>query len=183
MFSDYPYYRHYCYDTLGFNFKLPEMNAAFGRAQLLKLDRFASQRQWRFNYLHNHLQSLNDFLPITLWPESCRVSWFGFPLTLKDGSELNRNMFGDYLEECGIRHRPFFAGNITEHRPFIQYKEPHAWPVADKLMRDSLFIGCHPKMTKEDLDYIVEKITSYVNKFPPIKLAYADTSNVDRMYS
>lgn len=158
---DYKYYRHYCYDTIGFNFKLPEMNAAFGREQLKKLDRFASIRQHHFNYLKSKLSHLDDFIQIKTWPESERVSWFGYVFTIKDGSPINRNQFGDYLESKGIRHRPFFAGNICRQRAF-EGLISGTFPVADKLMRDSLFIGCHTKISQEDLDYIVETVTNYV---------------------
>ena len=85
-------------------------------------------------------------------------------MTLKD-SFGSRNAFGDFLESCGIRHRPFFAGNILRHKPFSGISSAYAgnFPVADKLMRDSLFVGCWPGMTKEMLDYIIEKVKTYVD--------------------
>lgn len=169
MGLDYLYYRHYVYETLGYNFKLPEICAAFGREQLKRLETFSEQREFNFHYLRAKLSELDEFVPIKFNPEA-RISWFGYPLTLKDGSELNRNMLGDYLESKGVRHRPFFAGNILQHKPFYHlWSEldihPHElpFPVADKLMRDSLFIGCWAGMTQEMLDYIVEVIGEFVH--------------------
>ena len=52
---------------------------------------------------------VGDTEPVVV-PEGARPSWFGVPMTLKSG---DRNAFGDALEKRGIRHRPFFAGNIT----------------------------------------------------------------------
>lgn len=169
MGLEFLYYRHYVYETLGYNFKLPEICAAFGREQLKKLEDFAEQRSFNWHYLNAKLADLDEFIPVK-YDADARISWFGYTLTLKDGSELTRNMFGDYLESKGIRHRPFFAGNILQHKPFYHLwsqldLHPHAlpFPVADKLMRDSLFIGCWPGMTQEMLDYIVEAIKEYAN--------------------
>lgn len=165
--SSIGYHRGYTYDTIGWNFKLPEANAAFGRVQLRKLDRFASMRQYRHEYLRAGLADLDQFVQIQEWSSSERISWFGYILTFKDGQTYNRNHFGQYLESCGIRHRPFFAGNILKHKPFLYLKGE--FPVADKLMHDSLFIGCHTKMTGDDLDYIIKKIRDYLTTTGEIK--------------
>lgn len=155
---DYKYYRHYTYQTLGYNFKLGEMNCAFGREQLKKLNSFSMKRLTNYMYLRDKLRDLDDFIQPTITDD--RISWFGYTFTVRDGSPINRNHFGEYLESVGIRHRPFFAGNILRHLPFRHLSG--TFPVAEKLMKDSLFIGCHTKMTVEDLDYIVEKVRTYV---------------------
>lgn len=154
------YYRHYVYSELGYNMKLSEMNAAFGREQLKKLDKFVAMRADNHRKLAFEFIDLDDFMTV-----SCHLnavpSWFGFIITIKDGSPIKRNKFGDYLESKGIRHRPFFAGNILKHEPFkkIRYQKP--FPVADKLMRDSMFIGCHTKMSDKEIKYISEAIHAY----------------------
>lgn len=160
---DYKYYRHYTYQTLGYNFKLAEMNAAFGREQLKRLDSFSEIRLKNYNYLRKELSEIDDFIQPTITDD--RISWFGYTFTVRDGSPIRRNHFGEYLESVGIRHRPFFAGNILRHPPFRHMMSSFndiAFPVAEKLMKDSLFIGCHTKMSLEDLDYVVEKVRTYV---------------------
>ena len=158
------YFPGYAYQTIGYNFKLPEANCAFGREQLKRLDGFRKQREENFIYLYKNLAGLDAFLDIEVDWKNTEISWFGFPMTLKD-SFGSRNAFGDFLESCGIRHRPFFAGNILRHKPFSGISSAYAgnFPVADKLMRDSLFVGCWPGMTKEMLDYIIEKVKTYVD--------------------
>ena len=159
MGLEYPYYRHYCYAQAGYNFKLAEMNAAFGREQLKKLEHFKRVRQNNHEQLSEEIWESKEFVSIAtvLGADPC---WFGFILTLKDGSKIKRNDFGNFLESHGIRHRPFFAGNITRHKPF---GPPQAFPVADKLMRDSLFIGCHTKMFKEQCEFIAKEIKCFLS--------------------
>jgi CDP-6-deoxy-D-xylo-4-hexulose-3-dehydrase len=159
------YHRGYTYETVGWNFKLNEASCAFGREQLKKLDRFRAIRRENYEYLETVLFGLKDFMTPTPL-EGADPCWFGFILTIKDGSPLQRNDLGLHLEKNGIRHRPFFAGNILRHRPFfvaLEGCENLRFPVADKLMRDTLFIGCHTKIYEENIDFIAKEIKSYVN--------------------
>ena len=142
------YYPGYTYETLGYNMKLPEANAAFGREQLKRLDGFVAQRMCNFRYLADRTK-----MDCTI-PSECYPSYFGFPMIRKD-----RNKFGEYLESKGIRHRPFFAGNITRHKPFNHLKGE--FPIADLLMQEGMFIGCWPGLTEEELSYMVETINAY----------------------
>lgn len=153
-----PYFPHYVYETVGYNMKLPEANCAFGREQLKRLDGFVAKRK----HLHDKIADAvyqDKRLVRHKVPEGAEPSWFGVVLTLREG---NRDVLGNYLESVGIRHRPFFAGNITRHHPFSKYKA--AFPVADFLMRQSLFVGCHPGMTDMDAEYMIEHIGYGVHK-------------------
>ncbi len=155
------YYKHYTYQTLGYNMKLPEANAAFGREQLKKLNKFTEKRIENYALLKSKLESVKyAFIDINITPFA-KPSWFGYILTLRN-TKLSRNNFGDYLEKSNIRTRPFFAGNITKHIPFKKYERD--LEVADKLMRDSLFIGIWQGLGEEELSYVADSIKNYVHK-------------------
>lgn len=154
--SPIKYHRGYTYDTVGWNFKLPEANCAFGREQLKKLDSFKKIRIKNWNTLNEGLKNLEQ---IYISPMTQESNPFGFCMDIKE----NRNKFGLYLEENGIRHRPFFAGNILR-QPAYQSSEAWSFKGSDYLMEHSLFIGCHTKMTSRDLDYIIGKICAYFGR-------------------
>lgn len=140
------YYPGYTYDTVGYNMKLAEANAAFGREQLNKLRTFRSHRIWNHYYLRDSLKDTDLILPEPL--ANATLNPFGFCMTLRDG---DRNGFGRYLEENGIRHRPFFAGNITKQPAYRHLMKEY--PVADKLMKDSLFVGCWWPFDQEHVNW------------------------------
>ena len=146
------YHRGYTYETVGWNFKLPEANCAFGREQLKKLERFKTERIGNWKYLEWKLENIPQ---IKIAPMADGACPFGFCMSVKD-----RNKFGLYLESKGIKHRPFFAGNILR-QPAFKSDLADNFPVADKLMNEALFIGCHTKMTLEDLEYISDTIHAY----------------------
>lgn len=156
--DDINYYKHYTYETLGFNAKLSETAAAFGRVQLKKLDNIRQRRIENYNYLYHQLEELGIFYLVKA-SEYAKPSWFGFPLTLVESGK--RESLGNFLEDKGIRTRPFFAGNITRHKPFRHLYQEGSFPVADKLMKDSLFIGIGQWLTEKELDYITESIKEW----------------------
>lgn len=152
--SHISYHKGYTYDTVGWNFKLPEANCAFGREQILKLDTFATIRYHNWRFLRDGLIGIRE---IIIAPMLESASPFGFCMYVP-----NRNHLGNYLESCGIRHRPFFAGNILRQPAFLS-SDSNKFPVADKLMANALFIGCHTKLTQDDLEYMVKTIRDYCN--------------------
>lgn len=146
-----PYFPHYVYETVGYNFRLPEANSAFGREQLKRADWITQQRRRNHHMLLAQIKAKNIE---TAWPlVGAEPSWFGVILHLKTG---NRKAFGEHLEAKGVRHRPFFAGNITRHYPFRWLAKP--LPVADKLMNQTVFVGCWAGLTDEQVSYMAEVI-------------------------
>jgi dTDP-4-amino-4,6-dideoxygalactose transaminase len=94
-------------------------------------------------------------------------AYFGFTMYQED-----RDKFSKYLEEHGIRTRPFFAGNITRHDPFKYLNQAEKldvgdttrvreFPVADRLMEHALFVGVWPGIKKKQLKYMAQRINNY----------------------
>ena len=156
MIDGIPYYKHYTYETVGYNAKLSETAAAFGRCQIKRLDGIREKRIENYAKLYAKLEPLDLFYLVKA-DQLAEPSWFGFTLTLKNPGL--RESLGDYLETRGVRTRPFFAGNITRHKPFQDYYRE--FPVADKLMRDSMFIGIGQWLGDEELNFITETIKQW----------------------
>ena len=154
---DKPYYKHYTYETVGWNMKLPDANSAFGRIQLKRLSEISVQRHNNFEYINLKLSGNPILLKIKIEPTNL-ISWFGYPVILKIG---DRNNLSDYLTKNGIGHRPFFAGNITRHKPFAHLKGE--FPVADYIMDNVLFFGCWQGMSHGTMDYIIGKVKEWTD--------------------
>lgn len=143
------YFPHYIYDNVGWNMQMAEANAAFGREQLKRMDWIASERKRIHDVIVDSLPAEEFFTPASVGDPS----WFGVILAPRN---VKRNDFGDALERHGIRHRPFFAGNITRHDPYVAYTTP--LPNADWLMERALFIGCYAGLTEKQVEYICQHI-------------------------
>ena len=165
----YGYDHKYVYSHFGYNFKVTDMQAAIGCAQIEKLPEFVQKRKENFQFLYDGLKDLKDIFILPNATPNSDPSWFGFLLTLKDGVPFKRNDIVEHLEDHNIQTRNLFAGNLTRHPCFSPLKEGKDYRIAgelkntDKLMNDSFWIGLYPGMTEEMIGYTVAQIKDFTN--------------------
>lgn len=158
------YDHKYTYSHMGFNLKITDMQAACGLAQLDKLDSFIQARKDNFNYLKEKLQSCEEFIYLPEATENSDPSWFGFLITLKENAGVNRVDFLKYLDQNKIGTRLLFAGNLTKQPYMInrQYRIVGNLDNTDYIMNNSFWIGVYPGLTNEMLDFMVNKIETFL---------------------
>jgi CDP-6-deoxy-D-xylo-4-hexulose-3-dehydrase len=163
--GDLPFgYDHkYVYSHSGYNLKITDMQAACGLAQLDKLDYFIEKRRSNYAYLHSGLQSLTEFLDLPVPTENSNPSWFGFPITLKDGCGATRVDVTKFLDTNKIGSRLLFAGNLLKQPYFkdVDYRVVGELTHTDKTMKDTFWIGVQPALTEEHLDFVIEKLEEF----------------------
>ena len=158
------YDHKYTYSHMGFNLKITDMQAACGLAQLDKLDSFIKARKDNFDYLKERLQSCEDFIHLPEATENSEPSWFGFLITLKENAGVNRVDFLKYLDQNKIGTRLLFAGNLTK-QPYMtnrQFRIVGNLNNTDYIMNNSFWVGVYPGLTKEMLDFMVDKIETFL---------------------
>ena len=158
------YDHKYTYSHMGFNLKITDMQAACGLAQLDKLDSFIQARKDNFDYLKEKLQSCEEFIHLPEATVNSDPSWFGFLITLKENAGVNRVDFLKYLDQNKIGTRLLFAGNLTKQPYMInrQYRIVGNLNNTDYVMNNSFWIGVYPALTKEMLDFMVDKIETFL---------------------
>ena len=146
----------FTYENCGWNMLMPDVASAYACVQMKRLPKFVQQRLENYNTLCQLL--VNCPIESMRIHASSRPSYFGYLLNLKTG---DRDHFSNYLMKNFIKSRPFFAGNITRHKPFRSlYTE---LPVADQLMKNALFVGVWHGLTHKDMLHIGNKIKEYFN--------------------
>jgi CDP-4-dehydro-6-deoxyglucose reductase, E1 len=153
-----PYDRNYSYQNVGFNLKQIELGAAFGVAQFDRLAGFVEARNKNFKYYDTLLKHLFEKIKIN---KKAVPSWFFYPMTLKIAGQ--RDKLVEYLEKRGIHTRLFFAGNITR-QPALKderVKIKGSLNNADRLMKDTLMIGVHPALSKDDTTRVASTILEF----------------------
>ncbi len=158
------YDHKYTYAHAGYNLKITDMQAACGLAQMDKLEGFIQARKDNFKYLHERLQSCQDFLILPEATENSDPSWFGFLMTIKPEANIRRVDLLSYLDQEKIGTRLLFAGNLTR-QPYMQgrnYRVSGDLTNTDTVMNDSFWVGVYPGLTEEMLDFTASKIESYL---------------------
>jgi CDP-6-deoxy-D-xylo-4-hexulose-3-dehydrase len=157
------YDHKYTYSHLGYNLKISDMQAACGLAQIKRLPEFIKKRNSNFAYLSNRLSTLTDFIELTIPTNNSTPSWFGFPITVKSDSRVNRLDLIKYLDQNKIGTRLLFAGNLTRQPYFedIKYRVVGELVNTDVTMNQTLWLGIYPGIGKGQLDFIAEKMEEF----------------------
>ncbi|MFT4803162.1 MAG: CDP-6-deoxy-D-xylo-4-hexulose-3-dehydrase [Salibacteraceae bacterium] len=160
--GDLPYgYDHkYVYSHSGYNLKITDMQAACGLAQLGKLEYFIEKRRSNYTYLRSKLETLSEFLQLPIPTENSNPSWFGFPITLKDGCGVTRVDVTKFLDSHNIGSRLLFAGNLLKQPYFrdVEYRVVGDLAHTNKTMNDTFWIGIQPALNEEHFDFVSEKL-------------------------
>merc|ERR1719331_1923284 len=145
----------FLYGSLGYNMKACEMNAAFGLAQLRKLDKFRAMRKANIDRYVTTLKAANTSYVL---PEMHNdFDWLAFPLMHKDRKGVLR-----YLESQEVQIRVCFAGNITRHPAYRHYLQD--FPASDRIMAEGFLIGAHHGITFDDVDRVCDLLIEYDQK-------------------
>jgi CDP-6-deoxy-D-xylo-4-hexulose-3-dehydrase len=148
---------------LGYNLKITDMQAACGLAQLDRAQEFIETRKRNYVLLKERLSSLSDFLEIAEPTPNSDPSWFGFPVTLKESSGVQRVDLLKFLDQNNIGSRLLFAGNLTRQPYFqgIEYRVVGELTNTDRTMNQTFWLGIYPGLGQAQFDFIGEKLEEF----------------------
>ena len=164
------YDHKYVYSHFGYNLKVTDMQAAIGCEQLKKFPTFIERRRHNWARLREALSSVEDKLVLPEPAKGSNPSWFGFLISVKEGSGLDRNKLTKYIEDHNIQTRLLFSGNLIKHPCFDQIRGTKAYRVVgglettDYIMNNTFWVGVYPGMTDEMIDYMAKIIIEAVNQ-------------------
>lgn len=145
------------HDRLGFNYRLSDISAAVGVAQVAKLDTILENRA-RVAGLYNDRLATVDGVE-TPAPDQglARRSWFVYPVRLDEGTD--RDGVIRRLGEAGIPAKAYLpCVHLIPHIAALGYGEGD-FPVAEGISRRSLALPFHGQMTATEVDRVAESLT------------------------
>lgn len=156
------YDHKYIYSHVGYNLKATDIQAALGSSQLAKVDEFIEKRRENFSFLRNQLGLIKELEFCEPTPGS-NPSWFGFPITLKEGCNINRDTVLKFLESRNIGTRLLFAGNITKQPAYksVAFRKIGDLGNSNYVMERTFWIGVHPGLSPEMMKYISDSLLSF----------------------
>lgn len=164
------YDHKYVYSHFGYNLKVTDLQASIGCEQLKKFPSFIERRRHNWARLYDQLLPASDKLILPEPAAGSRPSWFGFLLSVRPESGLERNAVTRYIEANNIQTRLLFSGNLIKHPCFDELRGTGAYRVAgsltntDFVMNQSFWVGVYPGMTDAMIDHMAKVILEAVEQ-------------------
>jgi perosamine synthetase len=157
----------YHHITLGYNYRMTDIEAALGIIQLRKLDGFNERRIKNVEYLNEHITTSGLKLPYK--KKEVKHVYHQYAVTIEEGEgfPMSRDAFVQYLRDKGIGCAIYYPLPIHK-QPLYQrlgYTDDNVQcPVATAVSEKILSLPVHPALQEEDLRYIAETINTLEGK-------------------
>lgn len=152
--DDELYYKH---NDIGYNYRMTNIQAALGIAQLEQLEKFINIKIENYNLYKSKLNS-NDISILNFNKDTRSNHWF-YSLMIKN-NKINRDHLLNELVKKNIQTRPIW-GLVHEQKPYVDnqtYKIEKANFYYDKVLN----IPCSTNLTKEDVMVVIETIKNII---------------------
>ncbi len=150
--------KQYYHEMLGFNFRMTDINASIGLAQLGKLELRNEQRAQNAAYLSAGLTGL-DYIVTPATCSHCVHVFNQYTIRVKG---MDRDQAVERLRAAGVGAGVYYPLPV-HHQPL--YKElgyQDRMPVAEQACREVLSLPVHPALMREDLDQVIAAVRGLV---------------------
>jgi dTDP-4-amino-4,6-dideoxygalactose transaminase len=149
--------RRYYHDELGFNFRMTDVHAAIGLAQLKKLEKFNAQRQANGKFLSENLKDV-IVPPI---PEGQTHVFHQYTIRVSGGK---RDALRAHLQERGVGSEVYYPVPIHQQSFYVSelgYKD--ILPETESAALEVLSLPVHTGLSASDLETIVAAVNEFTN--------------------
>lgn len=153
--------KKYWHPRIGFNYRMTNLQAALGVAQLDRIERVISLKRRNAELYNSLLKGTDGIMPP---PEMARVKsvfWL-YTVLVKDSFKVSRNTLLRELGRRGFEARPAFSviSNMPPYRNGAQQK----FPVAERIARTGLSLPSSPLLKAADIHRICSVIKGLSNR-------------------
>jgi len=147
--------RRYYHDELGFNFRMTDVHAAIGLAQIKKLDRLNSLRRSNAAYLSERLKGVvTPFVP-----KGCEHVYHQYTIRVPGGK---RDALRTHLQSQGIGSEVYYPVPVHQQAIYKTMGYDISLPNTELASQEVLSLPVHPALTKADLDTIVNAVNEFM---------------------
>lgn len=148
--SDELYYTH---DEIGYNYRMTNLQAALGLAQLEQLEDFIKIKRENYNIYKENLEEISG-LSLLDFKNNIRSNYWFYALKCDGNYALDRDGLIKYLSSKNIQSRPIW-GLISEQKPYVS-SQTYKIEKAKYYLEHVVNIPCSSKLTKEDVMYVLD---------------------------
>lgn len=145
--------RRYYHDILGYNFRMTDLHAAIGLAQIARLEEFTAARRANAEYLTHGIESV---VTPAVRPGYGHV-WHQYTVRMDGGRD--RDAAVKQLNAAGVGAGIFYPVPANRQRHLVEMGLGDAdLPVAERLAQEVISLPVHPQLSQADLETIVNEV-------------------------
>lgn len=144
---------YYVHNEIGYNYRMTNIQAAMGIAQLEQLEDFIEIKKSNYEIYIKEINKI-DGLKILEFNEDIRPNYWFYSLYINNNYKLNRDETIKYLSEKKIQTRPIW-GLINEQKPYVKCESYNIKKAKDYL-NNIVNIPCSSNLSKEEVNYIID---------------------------
>jgi len=157
--------KRFVHEELGWNFRMTNLQAALGLAQIERLDEFIVRKRKmgkKYTDLLSHIKGLQ--LPLSSTDYAENIYWV-YGIILEEDIPFDAEHIMNKLLGKGVGTRPFFWP-INEQPVFnkMGFFKNETYPVAEKLARRGFYIPCGLALTEEQMEEVVFHLGEIIEK-------------------
>jgi len=157
--------KRFFHEEIGWNFRMSNLQAALGCAQLERLDEFVCRKRKMGQKYTEYLSDIDKIqLPLPRTDYAENIYWV-YGVVLKDEVPYDAEEFAKVLAKSGIVTRPFFWPMHEEpiFRKNGLFKDEH-YPVAERLARRGLYLPSGLALTEAQIEQVCEVVRKTILK-------------------
>ena len=146
--------REYWHDVIGYNYRMTNICAAIGLAQLEQSDKIIMKKRRLANWYHKHLSGL----PVEFQKEDKNIfnTYWIFNILVKE--RKLRDRLRTHLKKAGVETRPGF---FPVHTMPVYSGNPGEYPVAEDLAYRAVSLPSYPGLKEKDIINICSSIRKF----------------------
>ena len=155
--------KKYWHEFAGVNFRMTNMQASIGVAQLKKINHFLLKRKNVFQRYDKHFKSNSQLLllPKNSWSEN---SYWLYTLVVSEFTEKKRDKLLKALSDRGIDARPGFYP-LHKMPPYQKYSNGSDYPISSFLGTSTINLPSSPGLTSDEIDHIAQIVINELERF------------------
>jgi len=151
-------HRRFLHTELGFNFRLTNLQAALGLAQIERMDDIVARKR-RIGQAYTERLSEMPGIELQVQQSWARSVYWMYGLVVREDTGIDAAEFANRLKQRGVETRPFFLG--MHEQPVLRERglfDGERYPVAERIARQGLYLPSGLALEEAQIDRVCEAV-------------------------
>ena len=150
------------YITLGYNFRMSDITAALGIAQLKKLEQIIETRRIKADRMSTRLSGIAE-IELIRPPENFFHVYQLYTIRIKEGQK-QRDALSSHLGKQGIMTKVYFTPTHLTHFYKNELGYDCILPVSERISEQVLTLPMYPSLSEDEIDYIADQVIAFFSQ-------------------